>query len=101
MFRLYDTRTRQAEAIQSRGGLLRMYSCGPTVYRSAHVGNLRSYLLADLIRRNAEHRHHLVVLTCQNITDVGHLTGDDAASNGAADNGVADDGVTPAGEDKI
>ena len=87
MFRLYDTRTRQAEEIRTGRGLLRMYSCGPTVYRSAHVGNLRSYLLADLIRRNAEHRHHLTVLTCQNITDVGHL----------ADDATAD----PAGEDKI
>ncbi|HEV2240900.1 MAG TPA: cysteine--tRNA ligase [Streptosporangiaceae bacterium] len=74
MFRLYDTRTRQVETIEpARRGLLRMYSCGPTVYRYAHVGNLRTFLLADLIRRNAEHRHRLPVLTCQNITDVGHL----------------------------
>jgi cysteinyl-tRNA synthetase len=74
MFRLYDTRTRQVETIvPTRRGQLRMYSCGPTVYRFAHVGNLRTFLLADLIRRNAEHRHHLLVLTCQNITDVGHL----------------------------
>jgi cysteinyl-tRNA synthetase len=74
MFRLYDTRTRQVETIEpSRRGLLRMYSCGPTVYRYAHVGNLRTFLLADLIRRNAEHRHRLSVLTCQNVTDVGHL----------------------------
>jgi len=63
-----------------------MYTCGPTVYRYAHVGSLRSYLLADLIRRTAE-RHRLVVTTCQNITDVGHL---------------ADDNETdPDGEDKI
>jgi cysteinyl-tRNA synthetase len=87
MFRLYDTRTRQAEEIRPGRGLLRMYTCGPTVYRSSHVGNLRSYLFADLIRRNAEHRHHLTVLTCQNITDVGHLT-DDATAD-------------PDGEDKI
>ena len=63
MFRLYDTRTRQAEQVSPGRGLLRMYSCGPTVYRSSHVGNQRSYRLADLIRRNAEHRHHLTVLT--------------------------------------
>ena len=73
MFRLYDTRTRQVETIEPTRRMLRMYSCGPTVYRYAHVGNLRTFLLADLIRRNAEHRHHLPVLTCQNITDVGHL----------------------------
>ncbi len=93
MFRIYDTRTRQVEEIRPGGGrLLRMYSCGPTVYRYAHVGNLRTYLLADLIRRNAEYRHHLTVLTCQNITDVGHLADDGAANDSATDQ---------AGEDKI
>src|SRR5258708_6739745 len=108
MFRFYDTRTRQVETIEpARRGLLRMYSCGPTVYRYGHVGNLRSYLLADLIRRNAEHRHHLPVLTCQNITDVGHLA-DDSATNGPATNGPATNGpatngpaTDPDGEDKV
>jgi cysteinyl-tRNA synthetase len=79
MFRLYDTRTRQVETIEPRPGggrMLRMYSCGRTVYRYAHVGHLRTYLLGDLIRRNAEHRHGLTVLACQNIPDVGHLTDD-------------------------
>jgi cysteinyl-tRNA synthetase len=101
VFRLYDTRTRQVEAIEPRPGsggrLLRMYTCGPTVYRYAHVGNLRTYLLGDLIRRNAEHRHSLTLLTCQNITDVGHLTTDDAASDDAA----SDRAAGQAGEDKV
>jgi cysteinyl-tRNA synthetase len=103
VFRLYDTRTRQVEEIRpGRGGLLRMYSCGPTVYRYAHVGNLRTYLLADLIRRNAEYRHHLTVLACQNITDVGHLTDDSAANPGAATSAAATLGTTDQeGEDKI
>lgn len=87
MFRLYDTRTRQAEAVgQAHRGELRMYTCGPTVYRRAHVGNLRSYLLSDLIRRTAALRGRQVIV-CQNITDVGHLT-DDTESD-------------PAGEDKM
>jgi cysteinyl-tRNA synthetase len=51
---------------------VRMYTCGPTVYRYAHVGNLRSYLLADLIRRVLLY-HGLDVLHVKNITDVGHL----------------------------
>jgi cysteinyl-tRNA synthetase len=87
MLRLYDTRTRQVETIAAaRRGELRMYSCGPTVYRYAHVGNLRSYLLSDLIRRTAE-LQRLTVIGCQNITDVGHL---------------ADDNETdPDGEDKV
>ncbi len=103
MFRLYDTRTRQVEEIRpGRGGLLRMYSCGPTVYRYAHVGNLRTYLLADLIRRNAEYRHHLTVLACQNITDVGHLTEDSAANPGTATEAAVTLGPTDQeGEDKI
>jgi cysteinyl-tRNA synthetase len=87
MFRLYDTRLRSvAEITPARRGELRMYTCGPTVYRFAHVGNLRSYLLSDLIRRNGE-RHGLAVIVCQNITDVGHLA-DDAE-------------IDPEGEDKI
>ncbi|HEY2314266.1 MAG TPA: cysteine--tRNA ligase, partial [Streptosporangiaceae bacterium] len=73
MFRLYDTRQRATVDIQTaRPGQLRMYACGPTVYRFAHVGNLRTFMLPDLIRRNAE-RQHLSVVVCQNITDVGHL----------------------------
>ena len=52
-----------------------MYTCGPTVYRYAHVGNLRSYLLADLIRRVLLY-HGLDVLHVKNITDVGHLRDD-------------------------
>src|SRR5450755_2076656 len=76
MFRLYDTRHRQVVSIEpARRGELRMYTCGPTVYRYAHVSNLRSYLLADLIRRTAQ-RHRLTVISCQNITDVGHLADD-------------------------
>jgi cysteinyl-tRNA synthetase len=105
MFRLYDTRTRQVEAIELRPGggrMLRMYSCGPTVYRYAHVGNLRTYLLGDLIRRNAEHRHSVTVLTCQNITDVGHLIDDGAPNDGAPNDGAPNDGAAGrAGEDKI
>jgi cysteinyl-tRNA synthetase len=54
-------------------GLVRMYTCGPTVYRYAHIGNLRTFLLADLVRRALE-ADGLEVRQVQNITDVGHLT---------------------------
>jgi cysteinyl-tRNA synthetase len=54
------------------GALVRMYSCGPTVYRYAHVGNLRTFLLADLIRRTILY-HGTPVRHVQNITDVGHM----------------------------
>jgi cysteinyl-tRNA synthetase len=74
--RLYDTATRQLEDIvPSSPGLLRVYSCGPTVYRDAHVGNLRTFLLTDLVSRTAEYEG-LQVRVVQNITDVGHMADD-------------------------
>ena len=87
MLRLYDSRSRRAEDVSPvHPGELRMYVCGPTVYRYAHVGNFRSYLLADLIRRVSQ-RHHVPVRVCENITDVGHLEDDTH--------------IDPHGEDKI
>jgi cysteinyl-tRNA synthetase len=77
MLRLYDTRRGQArEIVPARRGQLRLFACGPAGYRRAHVGDLRTFLLPDLIRRIAQ-RHRLAVLTAQNITDVGFLVSDD------------------------
>src|SRR5512141_2974395 len=56
-------------------GRVTMSSCGPTVYRYAHVGNLRTFLLPDLIRRVLLYHGHKV-RHVQNITDVGHLRED-------------------------
>jgi cysteinyl-tRNA synthetase len=74
--RLRDTLTREVRPIEPlEPGRVRMYTCGPTVYRYAHVGNLRSYLLADLIRRVLLY-HGVEVFHVKNITDVGHLRDD-------------------------
>jgi len=74
--RLRDTLSRALQPVEPiEDGRVRMYSCGPTVYRYAHVGNLRTFLLADLIRRALVY-HGLDVLHVQNITDVGHLRAD-------------------------
>jgi len=63
--RLYNTFTRSKAELQPlRDGIVRIYSCGPTVYRFAHVGNLRTFLLADLIRRMRE-RFDLSVLVVE------------------------------------
>ncbi len=76
--RLRDTLTRTVRPVEPADGRrLRMYTCGPTVYRYAHVGNLRTYLFADLIRRAVLY-HGIEVLHVKNITDVGHLREDDA-----------------------
>jgi cysteinyl-tRNA synthetase len=70
---LRNTLTRQIEPVSPvRSGRVGMYSCGPTVYRYAHIGNLRTFLLADFIRRVLLY-HGLDVLHVQNITDVGHM----------------------------
>lgn len=65
MFRIYDTRTGQVEEVSLEpGSVLRVYARGPARSRPAHFGELRSLLVADLIRRNAEHRHGLTVVAC-------------------------------------
>ena len=74
-FNIYDTLTRQAQPLKSDGNKVRMYCCGPTVYRDAHVGNLRTFLLSDLIRRTLHLLGYEVELV-QNITDVGHMSDD-------------------------
>jgi cysteinyl-tRNA synthetase len=71
--RLRNTLGRRIETVEPlEPGRVRMYTCGPTVYRYAHVGNLRSNLLADLIRRALLY-HGIDVFQVKNITDVGHL----------------------------
>jgi cysteinyl-tRNA synthetase len=71
--RLRNTLTRSTEEVGPLDGeRVRIYSCGPTVYRYAHVGNLRTFLLGDLIRRVLLY-HGIDVFQVQNITDVGHL----------------------------
>jgi cysteinyl-tRNA synthetase len=74
--RIRNTLTRSVEPVEPlEAGRVRMYTCGPTVYRFAHVGNLRSNLLADLIRRVLLY-HGIEVFHVKNITDVGHLRED-------------------------
>src|SRR5437868_4175354 len=73
---IYDTPQRRVAPLSTeRARDVRMYTCGQTVYRPAHLGNLRSYLLADWIRRTLEHFGNTVVAV-KNITDVGHMRQD-------------------------
>ena len=73
--KLYDTQSRQLKEVGTTNGVLNMYCCGPTVYRDAHVGNLRTFLLSDLIARIASLEGKKVRIV-QNITDVGHMSED-------------------------
>lgn len=74
--RFFNTRTRQKEPFAPiEAGHVRVYSCGPTVYAPQHLGNLRPYLFADLLKR-ALLAEGLRVTHVVNITDVGHLASD-------------------------
>ena len=73
--KIYDTKSRDVRLVGSTNGVMKMYCCGPTVYRDAHVGNLRTFLLSDLIARIAM-LEGMKVHAVQNITDVGHMSED-------------------------
>src|SRR6266849_1899709 len=71
--KIYNTLTRHIEEIiPIEAGKIKMYSCGPTVYRYIHSGTLRTFTMADWLRRDFEYRG-LEVLHVKNITDVGHM----------------------------
>ena len=84
----YNSLTRSKQKFESIApGYVKMYVCGPTVYRYVHIGNLRTWLMADLIRRVLEYNDYAVE-QIMNITDVGHMAEDDSLT------------ITP-GEDKV
>jgi cysteinyl-tRNA synthetase len=74
--RLYNTMTRRKDELAPvEPGRVKVYSCGPTVYRYVHIGNLRTFMFADLLCRSLEYLGHEVEQV-MNITDVGHLVDD-------------------------
>jgi len=84
--RLYNTLTKKEEEFTpiKPSGEVTFYSCGPTVYDYAHIGNFRSFLNADVLRRTLELLGHRV-RHVMNITDVGHMTDDANADGGGED----------------
>ena len=78
--RLYNSLTRQVETLEPvQPGRVGIYTCGSTVYRYAHIGNLRTYLFGDLLRRTLEYLGYEVTYV-KNITDVGHMRDDQTDS---------------------
>src|SRR6266536_3961718 len=76
VMRLYNSLSRQVEEVKPVDGrTVKIYSCGPTVYRYAHIGNMRTFMLGDLIRR-ALRFEGLDAFLIMNITHVGHMTDD-------------------------
>lgn len=79
MLKIYNTYSKSKEEFQPiNKGKVSIYTCGPTVYDYVHIGNLRSYMTADVLRRYFEYQGY-EVRHIKNITDVGHLTADDIA----------------------
>lgn len=73
---LYNTLSRKIEQfVPITPGVVKLYACGPTVYNFAHIGNLRTYIFEDLLRRCLEHAGY-EIQHVMNITDVGHLESD-------------------------
>ena len=68
---IYETASKSLRKIEA--DVVQIYSCGPTVYRDAHVGNMRTFLLTDILRRSLRLRGQEVI-TVSNITDVGHMS---------------------------
>lgn len=76
MLKVYNTLSRTKEDFQPiNPKVVTMYSCGPTVYNYAHIGNLRTYIFMDLVRRVLKY-DGFKIKGVMNITDVGHLVGD-------------------------
>ncbi len=73
--KLYNSLTRERDEFTVKDNTVRMYTCGPTVYHFAHIGNLRSYIMEDVLEKYLRYQGY-DVKRVMNITDVGHLTGD-------------------------
>ena len=86
--KIYNTLTRKVEDfISKEPGVVKMYTCGPTVYHYAHIGNLRTYIFEDILEKTLNYIGYKVDRV-MNITDVGHLqsdgdTGEDKMLKGA------------------
>jgi cysteinyl-tRNA synthetase len=91
---LYNTLTRQKEEFTpTRPGEVGLYTCGPTVYNFAHIGNLRTYIFEDVLKRVLAF-NGFAVRHVMNITDVGHLTGDRDMGEDKMETGARRDGKT-------
>ena len=74
--KLYNSATRQREEfVPNHPDIVKMYTCGPTVYHFAHIGNLRTYIMEDMLEKALRYEGY-DVKRVMNITDVGHLSSD-------------------------
>jgi cysteinyl-tRNA synthetase len=94
ILKLFDTYQREVrEFVPLKKGIASLYCCGPTVYNYAHIGNLRTYLFEDVLRRTLELNGYQVQHVV-NITDVGHLVSDGDDGEDKMEKGAARTGKT-------
>ena len=94
MIKLYNTLSRKKEIFKPlRDKEVGLYTCGPTVYWFAHIGNLRTYIFEDILKRVLEY-NGFKVKHVMNITDVGHLTSDADAGEDKMEKGAKREGKT-------
>jgi cysteinyl-tRNA synthetase len=93
MLRLWNSATKSLQTITPIArGHIGLYACGPTVYQRAHIGNLRTYVLEDVLRRTLEDVEGLRINHVMNITDVGHLVGDGNEGDDKVEKSARDQG---------
>ena len=92
--KLYNTLTKKVEDfVSNEQGKVKMYTCGPTVYHYAHIGNLRTYIFEDILEKGLSYLGY-DVQRAMNITDVGHLTSDGDTGEDKMAKGAAREGKT-------
>src|SRR5688572_29525032 len=95
MLKVFNTLGRKEEEFMPlEDGKVKFYQCGPTVYWTQHIGNMRAMLMADLIRRSFGYLGNEVDFV-RNYTDFGHLTSDGDEGEDKMEKGARREGVTP------
>ena len=94
IMKLFNTLSKQVEEfVPHDNGIVRMYTCGPTVYHYAHIGNLRTYIFEDILEKGLKYLGY-DVKRVMNITDVGHMTSDGDTGEDKMAKGAAREGKT-------
>lgn len=93
MLKLYNTMTREVEEFKPLSEVVKIYTCGPTVYSEAHIGNLTAYIYWDLLVRTLRINNYKVKRVL-NLTDVGHLVSDADSGEDKLEKGAAKEGLS-------
>ena len=93
MLKLYNTASKKLEEFKPLSDVVKVYTCGPTVYSEAHIGNLTAFIYWDLLVRIMKANDYKVKRVL-NLTDVGHLTSDADSGEDKLEKGALKEGLT-------